>query len=72
MTEIQNRLFALRDLKYKEFQSRLMPTVEPNTVIGVRTPQLRRLAKELAKEGAADFSMRFPINIMRRTICTLS
>lgn len=60
MTEIQNRLFALRDLKYKEFQSRLMPTVEPNTVIGVRTPQLRRLAKELAKEGCGGFLNELP------------
>ena len=47
--EIRSRLFELQDLKYKEFQCRLMPTVDPDTVIGVRTPQLRKLAKTCAK-----------------------
>lgn len=49
-TSIQSRLFALQDLKYKEFQCKLMPTVTPEQVIGVRTPELRKLAKELLKE----------------------
>lgn len=49
-TGIQFRLFALQDLKYKEFQCKLMPTVAPERVIGVRTPELRKLAKELFKE----------------------
>jgi len=47
--KIQRRLFALQDLKYKEFQCKLMPTVNPETVIGVRTPDLRKLAKEVSK-----------------------
>lgn len=47
--EIRQRLFALQDTQYRDFQSRLMPTVIKETVIGVRTPQLRRLAKELAR-----------------------
>ena len=49
MTGIQEKLFALQDTKYREFQSKLMPTVDRATVIGVRTPQLRKLAKEIAK-----------------------
>lgn len=49
MTSIQEKLFAMQDEKYKAFQSKLMPTVDPDTVIGVRTPQLRKLAKEIAK-----------------------
>lgn len=49
-TGVQARLFALQDLKYKEFQCRLMPTVASERVIGVRTPELRKLAKELFKE----------------------
>ena len=48
--DIEARLFALEDKKYKEFHSKLMPTVNPDTIIGVRTPALRKLAKELAKE----------------------
>lgn len=52
----RHRLFELQDLKYKEFQCRLMPNVNPDTVIGVRTPELRKLAKELSKlPDAAEF-----------------
>lgn len=47
--EILQRLFALQDLQYRDFQAKLMPTVDKNTIIGVRTPELRKLAKELAK-----------------------
>jgi len=51
MTEIiRERLFALQDLKYRDFHSSLMPTVDKDLVIGVRTPELRKLAKELAKD----------------------
>ncbi|MBQ4530410.1 MAG: DNA alkylation repair protein [Lachnospiraceae bacterium] len=48
--EIEQRLFELEDKKYKEFHSKLMPTVNPDTIIGVRTPAMRKLAKELAKQ----------------------
>jgi 3-methyladenine DNA glycosylase AlkD len=47
--EIRRRLFGLQDLKYKEFACKLMPTVSPETVIGVRTPELRKLAREFSK-----------------------
>ena len=50
---IGNRLFELQDLKYKDFHSKLMPTVDPETVIGVRTPELRSFARELAKTSDA-------------------
>lgn len=47
---IQEKLYALQDLKYKEFQCKLMPTISHEAVIGVRTPDLRKLAKEISKE----------------------
>ena len=47
---IINRLLDLQDLKYKDFHSKLMPTVNPEKVIGVRTPDLRKLAKELKND----------------------
>ena len=47
--KIRKELFALQDLEYKNFQCKLMPTVNPDTVIGVRTPQLRTLAKNLQR-----------------------
>lgn len=49
MTDFQKRLFELQDLPYRDFQAKLIPTVAPETVIGVRTPALRKLARELAK-----------------------
>jgi 3-methyladenine DNA glycosylase AlkD len=46
---VQRRLFEMQDLAYREFNSKLIPTVDPQTVIGVRTPQLRKFAREFAK-----------------------
>ena len=48
--EIRERLFALQDTGYRDFQGKLIPTADPGSVIGVRTPDLRRLAKELVKQ----------------------
>lgn len=45
---VQARLFALQDEKYKRFQASLMPTVDRETVIGVRIPMLRNLALSFA------------------------
>jgi len=45
---VRARLLALRDPDYRKFQCRLMPTVAPERVLGVRMPALRGLAKELA------------------------
>ena len=53
-TEIREALFQLRDEEYRVFQARLIPTVEPDTMIGVRTPALRSLAKQLYRTGEAD------------------
>lgn len=53
MDYIQKRLFEMQDLKYREFHSRLMPTVEKEKVIGVRTPELRKFAKEISKTDYA-------------------
>ena len=51
---IRTQLFALRDETYRTFHSALMPTVPPETVIGVRVPALRRLAKQLAGTAQAE------------------
>lgn len=39
-------LFSNQDLKYKTFHEKLMPTVNSDTVIGVRTPVLKKIAKD--------------------------
>lgn len=49
--EIRMELYRLQDEKYRDFQSRLIPTIEKGTIIGVRTPQLRAYAKQLAKRA---------------------
>ena len=51
---IVSRLFDMQDLQYREFHSKLMPTVEKHRVIGVRTPELRRFAKEISKTPIAE------------------
>ena len=48
--EIHKQLFSLQDKKYRDFQVKLIPSVDPETVIGVRTPELRKLAKLLGKD----------------------
>lgn len=48
--DIKQELFQLQDLEYKNFQSRLIPSIRKDTIVGVRTPDLRRLAKILAKD----------------------
>lgn len=51
MNTLQQCLFELQDLKFREFQAKLIPNIDKGRVIGVRTPELRRLAKELLKNG---------------------
>lgn len=51
---IRKKLFSLQDKKYAGFQEKLIPGVDQLEVIGVRTPALRKLAKELYREGNAD------------------
>ena len=51
MDIIKEELFKLQDIKYRDFQVKLFPTVDTNTVIGVRTPELRNYAKKLVKEN---------------------
>lgn len=47
--DVQQKLFSMKDNKYKEFHAKLIPTVNAELIIGVRTPQLRKFAKEFAK-----------------------
>ena len=48
-SEVLSRLFENQDLEYRDFHSKLMPTVNKNRIIGVRTPVLRKIAKEFNK-----------------------
>ena len=41
---IRAELFEMQDVEYRDFQSKLIPNVPKEKVIGVRTPQLRKFA----------------------------
>ena len=51
---IRKELFRRQDLKYREMQIRTIPTVKAESIIGVRTPELRAMAKELSREEETD------------------
>lgn len=48
--QIQKDLKAMQDLAYRDFHAKLIPNIDKDTVIGVRTPMLRGYAKRLCKE----------------------
>ncbi len=49
--EIRKVLYGFQDEKYRELQKKLIPTADKDSVIGVRTPDLRKYAKQLYKEN---------------------
>ena len=51
---ITEQLLSMQDEAYKQFHCKLMPTVDSDTVIGVRVPMLRKLAKELYGTAEAE------------------
>lgn len=51
--KVQQDLFAMQDLKYRDFHAKLMPTVDKDSVIGVRVPMLRAYAKKFGKTEEA-------------------
>ncbi len=53
--EIISRLFSMSDEKYRDFEAKLAPTLNKDTVIGVRTPKLKNLAKEMLAGDYAEF-----------------
>ena len=60
-TALQQQLFTMQDLKYRDFHSRLLPGIDKETIIGIRTPILRKFAKEFGKtEEAKAFLQELP------------
>ena len=54
MEQINDKLFMLQDIKYREFNSKLIPNIDKDRVIGVRTPDIKKLAKEIKNEEYID------------------
>ena len=59
--EIQKELFSRQDKEYMKFLSKLTPNVSEYTIIGVRIPEIRKLAKKLVKNNEyEDFLKELP------------
>lgn len=58
MEDVRKKLFELQDKKYQEFHSKLCPNV--NDIIGVRIPNLRKMAKQIAKENPKEYLEKVP------------
>ena len=59
--KIQKELFSLQDKEYMKFLSKLTPNVSEDTIIGVRIPKIRKLAKKLVKNNEyEDFLKELP------------
>ena len=56
--DIRKELFRLQDTQYRDFQAKLIPDVLPDGMIGVRTPDLRKFAKQLVIQDKADGFLR--------------
>ena len=51
---IYDKLSEVKDEEYKEFQAKLVPNISPDVILGVRTPDMRRIAKEMYKTPEGD------------------
>ena len=52
--KIKDRLLEYQDLEYREFQAKLTPSIKKESVIGVRNPDVKKIAKEVIKSGEED------------------
>lgn len=51
LTSVQKKLYSLQDKKYGDFQSKLLPTLDKKSIIGVRTNDIKNFAKEIYKSS---------------------
>lgn len=59
-TEIQKKLLELRDEKYAAFSAKLIPNIGPERIIGVRSPELKKLAAEYKNADMSGFLADLP------------
>ena len=51
---VRKSLLSMKDDEYKNFHSKLMPTVNPDKIIGIRVPVLRKFSAEIWKNGTGE------------------
>ena len=60
-TDLHKRLYNLQDLKYRDMQIKIIPAIDSKSVIGVRTPEIKSIAREMLKSGEyKDFLKELP------------
>ena len=52
--KIEQKLISYQDLEYREFQAKLTPSISKDSLIGVRNPDVKKIAKEIIKDGEED------------------
>lgn len=57
---IKDKLIELEDKEYADFQSKLVPNISRERIIGVRIPKARKLVKEIREEEAREFLADLP------------
>ena len=51
---VYEKLLTVKDDEYREFQVKLVPNISPDSIIGVRTPDMRKIAKEVSQSDERD------------------
>ena len=54
MTTVYKMLKTYQDTAYRDFQAKLVPNIDKKSIIGVRTPDMKKVAKELFATKEAD------------------
>ena len=57
---IQDKLFEYQDITYREFNSKLIPNIDKETMIGIRIPDIRKIEKSLSIEEKEEFLLKLP------------
>lgn len=56
--DVRKRLFEMQDTGYRDFHARLIPTVKKEKIIGIRTPMIRKFAKEFGKTEESELFLK--------------
>ena len=54
MNQVYEMLLKVKDDNYKEFMSKLVPNISLDSILGVRTPEMREIAKEVFNSSFKD------------------
>ena len=71
LSNIQKHLFEIRsDADYRALQQKIIPNIDPELVIGIRTPVIREYAKELRSQAVTKLSSKGSLITISRSTCS--